>query len=133
MGLFIVRNRPVDPPFPDLYPVLYTWKRRTNAMITINVLLSGRLKLDGYGRGKSESSDGTFLLALPEKSKVQQAIRGMGVPSSKVAMTMLNGRNCERATKLKTGDRVILIPSDVAALWRYLGAMNMNRETVLDF
>jgi molybdopterin converting factor small subunit len=101
-------------------------------MITINVLVSGRLKLDGYGRGKPEGGDGTFLLALPEKSKVQQAIRGMGVPSNKVAMTMLNGRNCERETKLKTGDRVILIPTDVAALWQYLGAMNMNRETVLD-
>jgi hypothetical protein len=45
---------------------------------------------------------------------------------------MLNGRNCERGTNLKTGARVILIPADVAALWRYLGAMNMNRETVLD-
>jgi hypothetical protein len=102
-------------------------------MITINVLLSGRLKLDGYGHGKSENIDGTYSLALPEKSKVQQAIRGMGVPSHKVTMTMLNGRNCEKATKLKTGDRVILIPSDVAALWRYLGAMNMNKETVFDY
>jgi len=102
-------------------------------MITINVLLSGRLKLDGYGHGKPESGDGTYLLSLPEKSKVQQAIRGMGVPSSKVTLTMLKGRNCERGTNLKTGDRVILIPADVAALWRYLGAMNMNRETVLDF
>ena len=57
----------------------------------------------------------------------------MGVPSRKVAMTMLNGRNCERGTTLKAGDRVILIPADVAALWRYLGAMNMNKETVFDF
>jgi len=102
-------------------------------MITINVLLSGMLKLDGYGHGKPENGDGTFSLALPEKSMVQQAIRGMGVPSSKVAMTMLNGRNCERGTRLKTGDRVILIPSDVAALWRYLGAMNMNKQTVFDY
>jgi len=102
-------------------------------MITVSVLLSGRLKLDGYGRGKPENSDGTFSLALPEKSMVRQAILGMGVPSSKVTMTMLNGRNCERGTRLKKGDRVILIPSDVAALWRYLGAMNMNKETVFDY
>ena len=102
-------------------------------MITIRVLLSGRLKLDGYGHGKPENADGTFSLDLPEKSRVQQAIRGMGVPSRKVAMTMLNGRNCERGTKLKAGDRVILIPSDVAALWRYLGAMNMNKQTVFDY
>ena len=102
-------------------------------MITVSVLLSGRLKLDGYGRGKPENSDGTFSLVLPEKSMVRQAILGMGVPSSKVTMTMLNGRNCERGTRLKTGDRVILIPSDVAALWRYLGVMNMNKETVFDY
>lgn len=102
-------------------------------MITVNVLLSGRLKLDGYGRGKSENRDGTFSLTLPEKSRVLQAIQGMGIPSSKVAMTMLNGRNCKRGTRLKTNDRVILIPTDVAAFWRYLGAMNMNKETVFDF
>jgi hypothetical protein len=102
-------------------------------MITVNVLLSGRLKLDGYGRGKPENNDGTFSLSLPEKSMVQQAIQGMGVPSRKVTMTMLNGRNCERGTRLRSGDRVILIPSDVAALWRYLGAMNMNKETVFDY
>jgi len=50
-------------------------------MITVNVLLSGRLKLDGYGRGKLENGDGTFSLVLPEKSMVQQAIQGMGIPS----------------------------------------------------
>jgi hypothetical protein len=102
-------------------------------MITVKVLLSGKLKLDGYGHGKPQNSDGTFSLALPEKSMVQQAIRGMGVPSGKVAMTMLNGRMCQRETRLKTDDRVILIPADVAALWRYLGAMNMNKETVIDY
>jgi hypothetical protein len=102
-------------------------------MITVNVLLSGRLKVDGYGRGKLENSDGTFSLALPERSVVGQAIRGMGIPSSKVAKTMLNGRNCEIGTRLKTHDRIILIPSDVAALWQYLGEMNMNKETVFDY
>ena len=102
-------------------------------MITVNVLLSGRLKLDGYGRGKPENGDSTFSLTLPEKSMVQQTIAGMGIPSSQVAMTMLNGRSCERETRLKTGDRVVLIPDDVAALWRYLGALNMNKETVLDY
>ena len=66
-------------------------------------------------------------------SKVQQVIHELGIPSSKVAITMLNGRNCERGTRLKTGDQVVLIPSDVAALWRYVGAMNMNRETVIDY
>ena len=99
----------------------------------INVLLSGRLKLDGYGQGKPENGDGTFRLALPEGSTVRQVIRGMGVPSSKVTMTMINGRKCEVGTRVKPGDRVILIPSDVAALWRALGTMNMGMESVFDF
>jgi hypothetical protein len=49
----------------------------------INVLLSGRLKLDGYGQGRPENGDGTFRLALPEGSTVEQVIQGMGVPSSR--------------------------------------------------
>lgn len=101
-------------------------------MMTVNVLLSGRLRLDGYGRGKPENGDGTFSLSLPEGSTVRRVIRGMGVPSKKVALTMINGRKCEVGATVKTGDRVILIPEDVAALWRYLGAMNMNTESVLD-
>jgi len=102
-------------------------------MMTVNVLLSGRLKLDGYGKGKTENGDGTFLLPLPEGSTVEEVIQGMHVPPSKVTLTMLNGRNCQRETSLRDGDRVILIPSDVAALWQYLGAMNMNTQTVFDF
>ena len=99
----------------------------------INVLLSGRLKLDGYGKGKPENGDGTFRLNLGEGSTVRQVIRGMGVPASKVTMTMINGRKCEAGTRVKTGDRVILIPQDVAALWRALGTMNMGMESVFDF
>jgi hypothetical protein len=101
--------------------------------MSINVLLSGRLKLDGYGRGEPENGDGTFRLDLPEGSTVRQVIRGMGVPSGKVAMIMINGRKCEVGASVKPDDRVILIPSDVAALWRALGAMNMGMESVFDF
>ena len=101
--------------------------------MNINVLLSGRLRLDGYGQGKAENGDGTFRLALPEGSTVRQVIRGMGVPSSKVTMTMLNGRKCEVGARVKAGDRIILIPQDVAALWRALGTMNMGMESVFDF
>jgi hypothetical protein len=99
----------------------------------INVLLSGRLKLDGYGRGKPENGDGTFRLNLGEGSTVQEVIQGMGVPSDKVTMTMLNGRKCEVGARVKPDDRVILIPQDVAALWRALGTMNMGMESVFDF
>ena len=34
---------------------------------------------------------------------------------------------------LKSEDRVILIPSDVALLWRHLGRMNLGAESVFDF
>jgi hypothetical protein len=101
--------------------------------MSINVLLSGRLKIDGYGRGKPENGDGTFRLALPAGSTVRQVIRGMGVPSSKVVMTMINGRKAEVGAKVKRDDRVILIPSDVALLWRALGRLNMGMESVFDF
>jgi hypothetical protein len=68
----------------------------------INVLLSGRLKLDGYGQGKPEKNgDGSFRLGLPEGSTVQQVIQGMGVPSSKVTMTMLNGCKYEVGARVK--------------------------------
>jgi hypothetical protein len=101
--------------------------------MSINVLLSGRLKLDGYGKGKPENGDGTFHLNLGEGSTVREVIRGMGVPSSKVAMTMINGRKAEVGARVKADDRVILIPSDVAFLWRALGKMNMGMESVFDF
>jgi hypothetical protein len=101
--------------------------------MTVNVLLSGRLKLDGYGRGHSVGDDGTLRLNLREGSTVQDVMARMGVPSDKVAMTMVNARRCEPGAGLKVGDRVILIPPDVAALWRFLGGLNLGAESVFDF
>lgn len=101
--------------------------------MTVNVLLSGRLKLDGYGLGRPQGSDGTFELSLGEGCTVRDVIYGMGVPSDRVTMTMLNGRRCQQGLPLKSGDRVILIPPDVAALWRFLGNQNLGIESILDF
>ena len=95
-------------------------------MLAINVLLSGRLKLDGFGQGHPIARDGTFPLALGEGSTVREAIHDMGVPADRVVMTMINGRQCPVDTGLCSGDRVILIPSDVAALWRFLGRQNLG-------
>ena len=53
-------------------------------MMTVNVLLSGRLKIDGYGRGHPMNDDSTFRLALGEQSTVRDVIGGMGVPSEEV-------------------------------------------------
>ena len=101
--------------------------------MNVNVLLSGKLRLDGYGQGSPENRDGTFRLTLPEGSTVQDVIQGMNVPLPRVAMTMLNARMCKATTPLKADDRVILAPSDVAILWRHLGAMNMGMESTCDF
>ena len=101
--------------------------------MTISALLSGRLKLNGYGREHPSNGDGTFSLKLPKSSTVQDVIRGMNVPVAEVTMTMLNGRKCEGAAPVQSGDRVILIPSDVACLWRFLGSMNLGAESVFDF
>ena len=101
--------------------------------MTVNVLLSGRLKLDGYGQGHPQGSDGTLELTLDEGGTVQDVIRCMGVPPEQVTMTMLNGRKFRRGFCLQSGDRVILIPRDVAALWRFLGNQNLGMESILDF
>jgi len=101
--------------------------------MTIAVLLSGRLKIDGYGQGKPANSDGTVALDLTDGSTVREVIRGVGVPFEKVAMTMINGRKCDTVAPVRTNDRVILIPEDVAALWRALGRLNLGMESVLDF
>ncbi len=97
-------------------------------MMTIDVLLSGRLKLDGYGQGHSMNDDSTYRLALREGSTVQDVIGCMGVPPELVTMTMLNGRGCQAEANLKPGDRVILIPRDVAMLWRTLTRQNLDME-----
>jgi hypothetical protein len=101
--------------------------------MTIDVLLSGRLRLDGYGHGHPVGDDGIHRLSLADGSTVREVIRNMGVPFEKVAMTMINGRKCQASTGIKSGDRVILIPSDVAALWRFLGNQNLGTESVFDF
>jgi uncharacterized protein YlzI (FlbEa/FlbD family) len=101
--------------------------------MNINVLLSGRLKVDGYGQGKPENGDGTFRLTLPEGSTIQEVIRGMDVPPARVAMTMINGRKHVVTDQVEPEDRVLLIPSDVATLWRHLGLMNVGMESVCDF
>jgi hypothetical protein len=101
--------------------------------MNVDVLLSGRLRLDGYGKGKCENHDRTYRLALPEGGTVKDVIEGFGIPSAKVTMTMVNARRCDITTRLEPEDRVILIPSDVALLWRHLGLMNLGAESVFDF
>ncbi len=102
-------------------------------MVTVNVLLSGRLKLDGYGQAHPLGGDGTFQLSLGEGSTADTVIQGMGVPPDQVTMTMVNARQCPADTRVRAGDRVILIPSDVAALWRFFGQQNLGMERVFDF
>jgi hypothetical protein len=72
-------------------------------------------------------------LSLGRDSTVRDVIQGMGVPTDRVTMMMLNGRKCPVTAALRSGDRVILIPSDVAALWRFLGNQNLGAESVFDF
>jgi hypothetical protein len=101
-------------------------------MITVNVLLSGRLKLDGYGQGCSTGHDGTHRLTLQEGSTLREVIHGMGVPPEKVTMTMVNG--CQRpvGSDLTSGDRVVLIPADVAILWRAFHLQNLGMGVGFD-
>jgi sulfur carrier protein ThiS len=99
-------------------------------MLTINVLLSGRLKLDGFGQGRPTANDGTYPLTVGDRSTVRQIIEGMNIPTDRVTLTMLNGRQCPVDTPLSSGDRVVLIPPDVAALWRALVRQNLCSDRV---
>ena len=101
--------------------------------MTVNVLLSGRLKLDGYGQVHRWDSDGTLQLHLHDGSTVQDVIERLGVPGAQVALTMRNARKCPIEAHLEAGDRIILIPPDVAAMWRFLGLTNLGAESVFDF
>jgi hypothetical protein len=102
-------------------------------VFTISVLLSGRLKLDGYGKHFPVERDGTFRLEMREGDTVADVIRHLGIPMERAAMVMVNGRKKLTKTVLGLGDRVILIPHDVAALWRCLGRQNLGMESVCDF
>jgi hypothetical protein len=107
--------------------------RKREKTMRIHVLLSGRLKLDGYGDGCVLDDDGTYRLDILDGASVFDVIQDMHVPPEKVTMTMLNGRKCQPAATLKSADRVVLIPEDVAAMWRFLGIQNLGIESVLDF
>jgi hypothetical protein len=100
--------------------------------MVVHVLLPGRLKVDGYGRGQFLDYDGTFLLTLDARSTINDVIRIMEIPQDKVEMTMLNGYMCEPSASLNPEDRVVLIPSDVAALWRLYSKHRNGCENSFD-
>jgi hypothetical protein len=104
-----------------------------NREVAIDVLLSGRLKLDGHGRGLPRNGDGTVRVLLAEDGTVRDVVHCLGVSVDRVAMIMVNARQNPPAMVLHTGDRVILIPADVAALWRFPGLQNLGAGTVCDF
>lgn len=108
-------------------------RQTRNPEMTISVLLSGRLKLDGYGRGLPRNGDGSMRLSMVEGGTVRDVVERLGMSADQVAMIMVNARQNPPTTMLRTGDRVILIPSDVAALWRFLGLQNLGADSVYDF
>ena len=101
--------------------------------MTVNVSLSGRLVLDGYGQSHPTNGDGTYQLTLEKVSNVQDVIRSMGVPFDQVAMIKINGRECEVEADVKAGDRIALVAPDVAPFWRFVGLQNLGMNGVVDF
>ena len=49
-------------------------------MVAVNVLQSGRLRLDGFCRGYPTAHDGTCPLTPGEGSTLREAIHGRGCP-----------------------------------------------------
>ena len=101
--------------------------------MTVNVSLSGRLVLDGYGQGYPTNSDGTYQLGLGEGSTAGDIIHSMGVPFDQVAMIKINGHECQVEADVKAGDRIALIAPDVAPFWRYVGLQNLGMNGIVDF
>ena len=95
-------------------------------MMPVDVLLSGMLRMQNYGQGLTRRDDGTYRVWMRQESTVVDVIKRLGVPARRVVMTMVNGRQCQPTDTLKRGDRVVLIPEDVAALWRALGRQNLG-------
>jgi sulfur carrier protein ThiS len=95
-------------------------------MVEIDVLLSGMLRIQGYGHGHPLRADGTVRVRMQQRCTVADVIQRLGIPVQRVVMAMLNGRQCRTTADLKQGDRVILIPEDVAMLWRALGRQNLD-------
>ena len=95
-------------------------------MMPVDVLLSGMLRMQNYGQGQTLREDGTYRVYVRRESTVTDIIRRLGIPARQVVMTMRNGRQCQTTARLKQGDRVVLIPEDVAALWRALGRQNLD-------
>ena len=83
--------------------------------MTVNVSLSGKLVLDGYGQGHPTNE------------------LSMGVPFDEVALIKINGRQGQMGADVKADDRVALIAADVAAFWRYVGLQNLGMNGVVDF
>jgi hypothetical protein len=112
------------------------WFRRQtrNREMAIDVLLSGRPKLDCYGPGFPRNGDGTVRVLPAEGSgTVRDVIHRLDAPVDWVAMIMVNARQNPPTMVLRVGDRVILIPSDLATLWRFLGLQNLGADTVCGF
>jgi hypothetical protein len=66
--------------------------------MNINILLSGRLKLDDYGKGRPENGDSTYWLALPDGSTAEEVTRGTNIPQETVALTTVNA--CKSQTMI---------------------------------
>jgi len=85
-------------------------------MVAVNVLQSGRLRLDGFCRGYPTAHDGTCPLTPGEGSTLREAIHGRGVPADRVVMTTISGQQFPVDARLGSGDRVILIPVEGSSL-----------------
>jgi sulfur carrier protein ThiS len=87
------------------------------AMDTIQVRLFGKLRLDRFGGGRPVAGDGSFPVMLKEGSTVREAMDNMRIPAAQVGVALVNGRDCPADTPVTTGDRVVLVPQEFAALW----------------
>jgi hypothetical protein len=95
----------------------------------VNVILWETLAQANYGSGCPKGDDGALQVALDPGARVQDVIERLGVPSGQVALIRINGHKGRLEANVRAGDRIDLIPQEVASSWRHRARLNLCWKT----
>ncbi len=97
----------------------------------VSILLTGRLRTDGFCEEYERDHEGRIPLEISQGARVEDVIRSLGIPPCLVTGTTLNGKRCGPGSSLQAGDRVMLMPPEIAPLWRYTQPVESWTDCVL--
>ena len=97
----------------------------------VSVLLTGKLRTDGICAECERDHEGRIPLEIRQGACVEDIIHILRIPPCLVAGVTLNGSRCSLSSPLNPGDRVMLMPPEIAPLWRYTQPVETWTDTVL--